>query len=73
MFSDQERAALALAEEAVRIGDRSRVGEETWAVARAVFSDPQLAALLYTVGLIQFWNLLNVATEFPADRELPKP
>jgi AhpD family alkylhydroperoxidase len=72
-FSAEERAALALAEEVTRIGDGTRVSDATWKAAREVFSDDALAALLYAIGLIQLWNILNVASEVPAGLELPRP
>ena len=70
-FSSRERAALALAEEMVRIGDGRRVGDETWARVRTEFDDDEIAGLLYTIALIGFWNSLNVAVEFPAAAKLP--
>jgi alkylhydroperoxidase family enzyme len=56
----------------VRIGDGSRVSDETWAHVRTEFGDDEIAGLLYTIGLIGFWNVLNVAVEFPAGAQLPK-
>jgi AhpD family alkylhydroperoxidase len=69
-FSDQERAALALAEAMTRIGDGNRVDEGTWAAARAAFSDQELSALLYLVALINTWNRINVTVELPGDHML---
>ena len=71
-FSSRERAALALAEEMVRIGDGRRVSDATWARVRTEFDDDEIAGLLYTIGLIGFWNTLNVAVEFPPGAQLPK-
>ncbi|MGH9019341.1 MAG: carboxymuconolactone decarboxylase family protein [Acidimicrobiales bacterium] len=70
-FSAKERAALALAEQMIRIGDGRRVDEDTWAHVRAEFEDGEIAGLLYTIGLIGFWNTVNVAVEFPAAAPLP--
>jgi AhpD family alkylhydroperoxidase len=70
-FSPPERAALALTEETVRIGDGRRVTDETWAHVRSQFSDAEISGLLYTLALIRFWNTLNVAVEFPAGAALP--
>lgn len=70
-FSSRERAALALAEEMVRIGDGRRVSDETWARVRTEFDHDEIAGLLYTIGLIGLWNTLNVAVEFPAAAQLP--
>jgi AhpD family alkylhydroperoxidase len=71
-YSAKERAALALVEEMARIGDGATVSRESWASARAEFSDDELAALLYSIGLIGVWNTLNVAVEFPPGATLPK-
>jgi AhpD family alkylhydroperoxidase len=71
-FSPKERAALALTEEMVRIGDGRRVSDGTWARVSSEFDNDEIAGLLYTVGLIGFWNTLNVAVEFPAGAQLPK-
>ena len=71
-FSSRERAALALAEEMARIGDGNRINDEIWGRVRSEFDDDELAGLLYAIGLIGFWNTLNVAVEFPAGAELPK-
>lgn len=70
-FSPKEQAALALTEEMVRLGDGRRVTEVTWERVRTEFGDDEIAGLLYTVGLIKFWNTLNVAVEFPTGAELP--
>lgn len=64
-FSSRERAALALAEEMVRIGDGSNVSDATWARVRTEFDDDEIAGLLYTIGLIGLWNTLNVAVGSP--------
>ena len=35
--------------------------------ARVHFNDEELAALLYSVGLTNLWNRIDVAVELPAD------
>jgi alkylhydroperoxidase family enzyme len=55
-----------------RIGDGRRVSEETWLAVRAEFSDPEIGGLLYAIGLIGFWNTLNVTIELPAEAALPR-
>lgn len=64
-FTATERAALGLTEAMTRVGDGNRVDDGTWAAARDAFDDAELASLLYTIGLIQVWNRLNVAVEMP--------
>ncbi|WP_131735845.1 carboxymuconolactone decarboxylase family protein [Actinomadura roseirufa] len=61
VFTDAERAALALAEEGARLADAHQgVSDETWAKVREHFDDDQLAALVYLVALINAANRLNV-------------
>jgi AhpD family alkylhydroperoxidase len=71
VFDARERAALGLAEAMTRIGDGRTVDDDTWQAAREQFNDDELAALLYTVGLINIWNRINVAVELPHDHSLP--
>ena len=70
-FDERERAALDLAESMTRLGDGRRVDDAVWSKARVHFDDEELAALLYSVGLTNVWNRINVAVELPADFELP--
>lgn len=67
-FSDGERAALALAEAATRLADRSDpVLDGVWQQVRAHHDEQEIAALLLCVAAINAWNVLNVATAQPAD------
>ncbi|MCU1491390.1 MAG: alkylhydroperoxidase, partial [Acidimicrobiaceae bacterium] len=66
-FSDQERAALDLTDAVCRVGDGRRVGQATWASARAHFDDDELANLLFPIALVNFYNRINVAVEMPDD------
>jgi AhpD family alkylhydroperoxidase len=62
-YSDAERAALALTESASRLSDRADpVPDEVWKEAAQHYSEPQLAALVMSIGLINLWNRLNAAT-----------
>jgi AhpD family alkylhydroperoxidase len=62
-FTDAERAALALAESATRLSDRSDpVPDDVWAEAKRHYDEPALAALVLNIALINFWNRLNVTT-----------
>ena len=70
-YSSRERAALALTEEMVRIGCGGRVSDETWAGVRTEFDEHEIAGLLFVIGLIGLWNMVNVAVEFPAASPLP--
>jgi AhpD family alkylhydroperoxidase len=60
-FTDAERAALALTEAATRLSDRADpVPDEIWNEAARHYDEPGLAALVLSIGLINFWNRINV-------------
>ena len=66
-FSDAERAALALAEAATRLSDRTDpVPDEVWNEAARHYDEPALAALVLDIALINSWNRINVMTRQPA-------
>jgi alkylhydroperoxidase family enzyme len=61
VFTEAERAALAMAEEGTRLADASPgVSDETWARARAHYDDDQLAALIAGIAMINAANRLAV-------------
>ncbi|HZE38749.1 MAG TPA: carboxymuconolactone decarboxylase family protein [Stackebrandtia sp.] len=61
VFTDAERAALALAEEGTRLADaHSGVSDETWDAVRAHFDDDQVGALVYLVAMINAANRIGV-------------
>ena len=61
VFSEPERAALALAEEGTRLADASPgVSDETWAQVRKHYDDDQIAALVCLVAMINAANRLAV-------------
>ncbi|WP_033288845.1 carboxymuconolactone decarboxylase family protein [Amycolatopsis jejuensis] len=67
VFTEAERAALALAEEGTRIADgQGGVSDETWAEVRRYYDDDQTAALVCLVGLINAANRMNVIVRMPA-------
>ncbi|MEU1347957.1 carboxymuconolactone decarboxylase family protein [Streptomyces sp. NPDC005775] len=59
VFTEAERAALALAEEGTRLGDHG-VSDETWAGVRKHFDDDQVGALVCLVALINAATRMNV-------------
>jgi AhpD family alkylhydroperoxidase len=62
-FTDEERAALALAEAVTRIADRADpVPDEVWDEAADHYDEESLGALLMAIAAINAWNRLNVAT-----------
>jgi AhpD family alkylhydroperoxidase len=67
LFTDAERAALALTEATTRIADRPEsVTDEIWAAAAEHFDDKQLAAIVLMIGLTNLFNRVNAATREPA-------
>jgi AhpD family alkylhydroperoxidase len=61
VFTEAERAALALTEEGTRLADASHgVSDETWARVRQHYDDDQIAALVSLVALINATNRLSV-------------
>ena len=66
-FTEAERAALALAEAATRLSDRSDpVSDEVWEQAARHYDEPTLSALMIEIALINFWNRLTVTVRQPA-------
>ena len=66
-FTDAERAALALTESVTRLSDRADpVPDEVWNEAAKHFDEPQLAALIIQIGLINFFNRVNATVRQPA-------
>ncbi|WP_380281679.1 carboxymuconolactone decarboxylase family protein [Kitasatospora purpeofusca] len=59
VFTEAERAALALAEEATVL-DRHGVTDETWAEVRKHFDDDRLGALVCLIALINAATRMNV-------------
>jgi AhpD family alkylhydroperoxidase len=61
VFTEAERAALALTEEGTRLADAHHgVSDETWAQVRKHYDDDQIAALVSLVALINAANRLAV-------------
>ncbi|MGW6708832.1 carboxymuconolactone decarboxylase family protein [Streptomyces sp. NPDC054956] len=62
-FTDEERAALTLAEAATRLADRpDAVSDEVWDTAATYFDEKQLAALVLMIGVTNMFNRLNATT-----------
>ncbi|MBD0421734.1 carboxymuconolactone decarboxylase family protein [Streptomyces sp. TRM S81-3] len=63
VFTEAERAALALTEEGTRLADAHQgVSDETWAQVRKHFDDDRIAALVSLVAMINAANRLGVIT-----------
>ncbi|WP_433500355.1 carboxymuconolactone decarboxylase family protein [Sphaerimonospora sp. CA-214678] len=62
-YTEAERAALALAEEATRLSDRpDTVPDDVWAEAAKHYDDETLAALVVAIATINAWNRIGVTT-----------
>jgi AhpD family alkylhydroperoxidase len=60
-FSDRERAALALTEAVTLVHD-GRVPDGVYREATAVFSDAEVAALIWAATVINAYNRIAIAT-----------
>jgi AhpD family alkylhydroperoxidase len=68
LYSDRERAALALTE-AVTVIHRDGVTAEVWAHVQQHFDDLETVHLLMAIATINVWNRLAVSTH----QQLPHP
>lgn len=67
VFTEAERAALALAEEGTRIADAATgISDDTWQAVRKHYDEEQVAALIAIIAVINAWNRLNVLAGTPA-------
>jgi AhpD family alkylhydroperoxidase len=62
LYTDRERAALALTEEVTRLGEHG-VTDETWDAAAELFSETELANLIVAIATINVWNRFGVSTQ----------
>lgn len=72
-FSAAECAALALTEAVTRLADSDEpVPDALFDAAREHYDEPQLAALILNIALINLWNRLNVSTRQVAGTPVPR-
>jgi AhpD family alkylhydroperoxidase len=72
VFTDAERAALALTEEGTRLADAHQgVSDETWAEVCKHYDDDQVAALVSLVALINAANRMQVIVRNPGGSYQP--
>jgi AhpD family alkylhydroperoxidase len=70
-FTDAERAALALAEAATRLSDRSDpVPDEVWDEAARHYDEKALASLVLWIATSNLFNRINVPTRQPVSDEV---
>ncbi|WP_406439703.1 carboxymuconolactone decarboxylase family protein [Streptomyces sp. NBC_00631] len=70
-FTERERAALALAEAVTLVAD-GHVPDGVYAGAAEVFDEPQLAALIWAVTVINAYNRTAIATRMVPGAYQPK-
>jgi AhpD family alkylhydroperoxidase len=67
LFTEAERAALALAETMTRLSDRSEpVPDDVWDEAARHFEERELAGLVLWISVTNLFNRINAATKQPA-------
>jgi AhpD family alkylhydroperoxidase len=72
VYTEADRAALELAEQATRIADAAGgVSDEVWANAAKHYDDDQLMALVVVIAVINAYNRLNVTLQVPAGSYQP--
>jgi AhpD family alkylhydroperoxidase len=69
-YNARERAALAWTEAVTRVSD-GHVPDEVFRIARAEFSEDELASLTLAVVAINGWNRLCIAFRVPAGNYKP--
>ncbi|MEU7291970.1 carboxymuconolactone decarboxylase family protein [Streptomyces exfoliatus] len=66
VFTEPERAALALAEQGTRLADGGGVSDEVWENAAKHYDEEQLAALVAAIAVINAFNRGNAMIQQPA-------
>jgi AhpD family alkylhydroperoxidase len=61
LYSERERAAIALTEEVTLIGNGG-VSDAVWARVTAAFEEKEVVQLLMAIAAINVWNRLAVST-----------
>lgn len=69
VFTARERAALALAE-AITLIREGHVPDPVWAAAAEQFSEPELAALILSATMINFWNRVSITSRTTPGRKV---
>lgn len=65
LYTEQERAALALTDAMTRLSEHQDVPDEVYEHAAKVFSERQLAVVGYAIAVINAFNRLGVASRKP--------
>ncbi len=64
VFTEAERAALALTEEGTRLADGGGVSDETWAQVREHYDDDAITGLVSLIAMINAANRLSVIANY---------
>jgi AhpD family alkylhydroperoxidase len=70
LFSDRERTALALTDAITLISDE-HVPRAVWDEAAALFSEDELAQLLWAITAMNAWNRIAIATRMESPYQRP--
>lgn len=63
VFTDAERSALEMAEAVTLMTDpQDMASDAVWEDSARHYNDEQMGALVMHIGLVNFWNRVNVAT-----------
>jgi len=66
-FTEAERAALELSEQATRLADKGEaVSDDVWNAAAAHYDEKQLAGLVLMIAITNFFNRMNATIRQPA-------
>ncbi len=68
LFTEQERAALALTEEITELTGRGHVSDTVYSRAAAVFSERELGQVIAMALTINAWNRIGVTTRLQPPR-----
>lgn len=71
VFTEAEKAALALTEAGTRLADGEGVGDDVWDRARKHFDEDQLVGLVSIIALINAYNRMNAISQIPAGSYQP--
>jgi len=68
LYTEQERAALALAEAVTRLSATQDVPDDVYERAVGVFTEDQYSAIVWLIMVINGWNRLCVTSHAPLPR-----
>ncbi|MDA1362624.1 carboxymuconolactone decarboxylase family protein [Glycomyces luteolus] len=71
VFTEAEKAALALTEAGTRLADGEGVRDDIWDNARKHFDDDQLVTIISVIALINAYNRMNAIAQIPAGSYQP--